>query len=63
MSHQPVAGLPESPAWSSMAADGNYQLTCTPGRVAVRSNRRGNCATVTVHTVVLRKFRAACVSK
>ena len=43
--------------------NGNYCLTCTPGRVAARSNRHGNCATATVHTVVLCKFRAACVSK
>ena len=32
-------------------------------RIAARSNRHGNCTTATVHTVVLRKFRAACVSK
>ena len=32
-------------------------------RVAARSNRHGNCATVIVDTVVLRKFRAACVSE
>ena len=41
--------------------NGNYWLTCTPGHVAAQSDRHGNCATV--HTVVLRKFRAACVSK
>ena len=41
----------------------NYCLTCTPGRVAARCNRHGNCTTATVDTVVLRKFRAACVSK
>ena len=28
-----------------------------------QSNRHGNCATATVDTVVLRKFRAACISK
>ena len=43
--------------------NGNYCLTCIPGRVAARSNRHGNCATATVNTVVLRKFQAACVSK
>ena len=41
-----------------MAAD--YCLTCTPGRVA---NRHGNCTRVAVDTVVLGKFRAACISK
>ena len=30
--------------------NGNYCLTCTPGRVAARSNRHGNCATATVHS-------------
>ena len=39
--------------------NGNYCLTCIPGRVAARSNRHGNCATATVDTVVLRKFQAA----
>ena len=38
-------------------------LTHTPGRVAAQSNQHGNCTTATVHTVVLRKSRAACVSK
>ena len=42
--------------------NGNYCLTCTPGRVAARSNRHGKCATATVDTVVLRKFQAACVT-
>ena len=42
--------------------NGNYFLTCT-GRVAARSNQHGNCTTATVDTVVLRKFRAACISK
>ena len=35
---------------------------CIPGRIAARSNRHGNCATAAIDTVVLRKFRAACVS-
>ena len=45
--------------------NGNYMycLACISGRVAARSNRHGNCATATIDTVVLRKFRAACVSK
>ena len=42
--------------------NGNYYLTCIPGRVAAQSNRHGNCATATVDTVVLHKFRAACFS-
>ena len=42
--------------------DGNYCLTCTPGRKAARSNRHGT-ATATVDTVVLCKFQAACGSK
>ena len=37
--------------------NGNNRLTCTPGRVAAPSNRHGNCATVTVDTVVLGKFQ------
>ena len=40
-----------------------YRFTCTPGRIAAQYNRHGNCATVTVDTVVLGKFQAACVSK
>ena len=41
----------------------NYRLACSPGRIAARSNRHGDCTTATVDTVVLRKFRAACISK
>jgi len=44
-----------------MAAE--YHLTCTPGCVAAQFNRHGNCATVTVDTVVLGKLQAACISK
>jgi len=41
----------------------SYCLTCTPGHVAAQFNWHGNCATVTVDTVVLGKCQAACVSK
>ena len=43
----------------------NYHLTCTPwpGNVAAQINRHGNCTTVTVDTVILGKFQAACFSK
>ena len=37
----------------------SYSLTCTPGHVAAQCN----CATVTVDTVILGNFQAACVSK
>ena len=46
-----------------MAAEQNYSFTCTPGHVAAQFNQHGNCATVTVNTVVLGNFQAACVSK
>jgi len=46
-----------------MAAEKSYHLTCTPGCVAAQFNRHGNCATVTVDTVVLGKLQAACISK
>jgi len=46
-----------------MAAEKRYHLTCTPGHVAVQFNQHGNCATVTVDTVVLGKLQAACISK
>ena len=41
----------------------SYRLTCTSDRVSAQFNQHGNCATVTVDTVVLRKFQAACISK
>jgi len=41
----------------------SYGLTCTPGHAAAQFNRHGDCATVTVDTVVLGTFQAACVSK
>ena len=41
----------------------SYSLTCTPGHVAAQFNQHGNCATVTVDTVVLGKFHDAGVSK
>ena len=43
--------------------NGSYRLTCTSSRVAAQFNQHGNCATVTVDTVVFGKFQAACVSK
>jgi len=41
----------------------SYSLTCTPGRVAAQFNQHGDCTTVTVDTVILGKFQAACVPK
>ena len=38
-------------------------LTCTPDHVAAQFSWHGNCATVTVDTIVLGKCQAACVSK
>jgi len=46
-----------------MAAEQNHSFTCTPGCVAAQFNQHGNCTTVTVDTVVLGNFQAACVSK
>ena len=40
-----------------------YFSTYTPGHVAAQFNWHGNCTTVTVDTVVLGKFQAACISK
>ena len=41
----------------------SYCLTCTLGHVAAQFDWHGNCATVTVDTVVLGKCQAVCVSK
>ena len=46
-----------------MAAEQKLLSHCTSGHVAAQFNRHGNYATVTVDTVVLCKFQAACVSK
>ena len=46
----------------SMAAEQKLP-SCTPGPIATQFNHHGNCATVTVDTVVLGKFQAACVSE
>jgi len=39
----------------------SYRLTCTLGRIAAQFDQHGNCATVTVDTVVLGKLQAACI--